>query len=71
MITYNDLLQEGDDKREFVRKVIREHQTTPDYTTAKIAVAMNTDADGLGHEESSLKIGSASILTQIRWIANP
>lgn len=41
MITYNDLLQEGDDKREFVRKVIREHQTTADYITAKIADEYN------------------------------
>ena len=41
MITYNDLLQEGDDKREFVRKVINDHKASDDYTTAKIADEYN------------------------------
>lgn len=37
MITYNDLLQEPEDKRQFVRKVINEHKTSADYITAQIA----------------------------------
>ena len=41
MITYNDLLKEGDDKRQFVRKVINEHKSSTDYTTAKIADEYN------------------------------
>lgn len=41
MITYNDLLKEGDDKMPFVRRVINDHKTSADYITAKIADEYN------------------------------
>ena len=37
MITYNDLLQEGDDKRDFVKRVIADHKDSADYAMAQVA----------------------------------